>query len=64
MIQDRDFDRNVDTDDIILLLAEWDEKSCMDTPSTFYMRESYSIKTKSHDTDTTMNMEAISDENL
>ena len=24
MIQDRDFDSNVDTDDIILLLAEWD----------------------------------------
>ena len=38
MIQDRDFDSNVDTDDIISLLAEWDAEDCMDTPSTFHMR--------------------------
>ena len=35
----------------------------MATPSTFYMRESYSIKTKSHDTDTPTYMEALSGEN-
>ena len=45
MIQDRDFDSNVDTDDILSLLAEWDVEGCMDTPSTFHMRESYVIKT-------------------
>ena len=39
MIQDRYFDSNVDTDEILSLLAEWDVKDCMDTPSTFHMRE-------------------------
>ena len=38
MIQDRDLNRNVDTDDILLLLAEWNIEDCMDTPSTFHMR--------------------------
>ena len=38
MTQDRDFDNNVDTDDILSLLAEWDAEDCMDTPSTFHMR--------------------------
>ena len=52
MIQDRYFDSNVDTDDILLLLAEWDAEDCMDTPSTFHMGESYALKTQSHDPDT------------
>ena len=38
MIQYRDTNINVDTDDILLLLAEWDAEDCMDTPSTFHMR--------------------------
>ena len=38
MIQDMDINRNVDTDDIMTLLAEWDAEDCMDTPSTFHMR--------------------------
>ena len=38
MIQDRDFDSNVYTDDILSLLADWDAEDCMDTPSTFHMR--------------------------
>ena len=38
MIQDRDISRNVDTDDILSLLAEWETKYCMDMPSTFHMR--------------------------
>ena len=38
MIQDRGIDSNVDTDDILLLLAEWDAEYCMDTPSMFHMR--------------------------
>ena len=32
MIQDRDLNINVDTDDILLLLAEWNVEDCMDTP--------------------------------
>ena len=38
MIQDRDLNINVDTDDILTLLAEWNAEDCMDTPSTFHMR--------------------------
>ena len=32
MIQDRGLNRNVDTDDILSLLADWDAEDCMDTP--------------------------------
>ena len=63
MIQDRDFDSNVDTDDILSLLAEWEAEYCTDTPSTFHMRESYALKTQSHDPDTPIYMEALSGEN-
>ena len=31
MIQDRGFDSNVDTDDILSLLSGWDAEDCMDT---------------------------------
>ena len=44
MIQDRDFDSNVDTDDILSLLDEWDTEYCMDTPSTFHMITFYALK--------------------
>ena len=64
MIQDRYFDSNVDTDDILSLLADWDTEDCMDTQSTFHMRESYYLKTQSHDPDTPTYMEALSGENL
>ena len=63
MIQDRGFDSNVDTDDILSLLAEWDAEDFMDTPSTFDMRESYALKTQRHDPDTPTYMEALSGEN-
>ena len=52
MIQDRDININVDTYDILLLLADWDAEDCMDTPLRFHMRESYALKTQSHDPDT------------
>ena len=52
MIQDRDYDSNVDTDDILSLQAEWDAE-----------REYYAIKTQSHDPDTPIYMEALSGEN-
>ena len=64
MIQDRDLNNNVDTDDILSLLAEWEAEYCMDTPSRFHMRESYALKTQSHDHDTPTYMEALSGENL
>ena len=38
MIQDGGFYRNVDTDDILSLMAEWDAEDFMDTPSTFHMK--------------------------
>ena len=38
MIQDRDLYSNVDTDDILPLLADLDAEDCMYTPSTFHMR--------------------------
>ena len=63
MIQDTDSDSNVDTDDILSLLAEWDAEDCMDMPSTFHMRESYALKTQSHDPDTPTYMEALLGEN-
>ena len=63
MIQDRDLNSNVDTDDILLLLAEWDTEDYMDTPSTFHMRECYALKTQSHDPDTPTYMDALSGKN-
>ena len=32
LIEDRDININLDTDDILSLLAEWDAEDCMDTP--------------------------------
>ena len=58
MIQYRDLNRDVDTDDILSLMAEWDAEYCIDMPSTFHMREYYSLKTQIHDPDTTTYMEA------
>ena len=62
MIQDGYRNRNVDTDDILSLLAECDAENCMDTPSTFLMRDSHIIKPQSHDPDTPTYMEALSGE--
>ena len=63
MIQDGDLNSNVDTDDIILLLAEFYAEYFMNTPSTFHMRESSVLKSQSHDPDTPTYMEALSGEN-
>ena len=63
MIQDRDINSNVDTDDILLLLAERYSEYCIGTPSMFHMRESYVIKTQIHDSDTPTYMEALSGKN-
>ena len=52
MIQDRDINSNVDTDDILSLLDEWDAEDCMYMPSTFHMKEYYVLKYQSHDPDT------------
>ena len=49
--------------DILLLLDECGAEDCMDTPSTFHRRESYLLKSQSHDPDTPTYMEALSGEN-
>ena len=64
MIQDRDLDIIVDTDDILSLLAERDAEYFMDTPSTFYMREYYVLNNKIYDPHTPTYMEALSGKNL
>ena len=61
---DGDFDSNVDTDDILSLLAEWDAEYFMDTPSTFHMRESYALKNQIQDPETPTYMEALSGRNI
>ena len=38
MIQYGDLNSNADTNDILLLLSEWDAVYFMDAPSTFHMR--------------------------
>ena len=60
MIQDGYLNSNVNTDDTLYLIAEWDEGDFMDTSSEFHMRESYVLKSQSHDPDTTTYMEALS----
>ena len=60
MIQYGNLNRNVDMDDILFLLAEWDSEDCMDASSTFHTRESYVLKYKRHDPDTPIYMEALS----
>ena len=59
MIQDGDINSNLDTDDILYLLAESDAEDCKDTPSTFHMRESYVLKNQRHDPDTPTYIEAL-----
>ena len=63
MIQDRDLNRNVDIDDILSLMADWDAEYCMDTPSNFHMRESCVLKSQSYDSDTPTYILALSGKN-
>ena len=63
MIHDMDINSNVDTYDNLSLLAKWDAEDCMNTPSTFHIRESYDLKNQIHDPDTPTYMEALSGEN-
>ena len=63
MIQDGYLNSNVNTDDTLYLIAEWDEGDFMDTSSEFHMRESYVLKSQIHNTDTPMCTEALSGEN-
>ena len=48
MIRNGDYDRNVDTEKVLYLLAGWDAQDCMDYMSKFYIREPYDIKSHSH----------------
>ena len=52
MTHDGDYDSNVYTDEILLLMDEWDSEYCMDTPSTFHKIEYYVLKSQSHNPDT------------
>ena len=38
MIQDEDLNSDVDIDEILSLLPEWDSEDCMDSPPEFNMR--------------------------
>ena len=62
MIQDGDFNRTLDMDKILSLMDEWYKKHCMDAPSIIHMKESYAIKSRSHDPDTSTYMKALSGE--
>ena len=64
MIQHVYININVDKNDIISLLAGQDSEDCMDTPSTFNIRDSYVFKSQSHNPDTPTYMEASSGENM
>ena len=57
-----DYDSNVDTDEILLLLSEWDAKYFIDTPSNFHIRRSYVLKSQILDPDTPKYMEILSGE--
>ena len=64
MIQYIDLNRNVDTDDILSLMAEWYAEDCTNMPSKFHMREYCVLTSQSHDTDTPTYMEALSGKNF
>ena len=63
MINYGEHNSNVDTDDILSLLADWNAEDCMDASSMFYMIKYYVLKSQSHDSDTPTYMEALSGEN-
>ena len=62
MIQDGYLNSNIDTYDILSILAEWNAEDCMDAPSPFHMRESYVLKHQIHNPDNLTYMEALSGE--
>ena len=62
MIQDGYYDSNIDTENIIDLLADQDPEDFMDTPSTLHTREYYALKSQSQDYNNPMYMEALSGE--
>ena len=62
MIQDGYYNSNIDTENIIYLLADQDAEDFMGTPSTFHMREYYALKSQSQDYEAPMYMEALSGE--
>ena len=56
MNQDGDINSDVYTNYILSLLDEWDAEDFMDTSSSFYIIESYVLKSQSHNPDTTTYM--------
>ena len=59
MIRNGSYSTNVVTDNILLLLVEWDVEDCMDSPSTLHMREYYVLRSQSCDPDTPTYMQAL-----
>ena len=62
MIQYEDFNSNIDTDDILSLMNEWNTEYCMDAQSELHMREYYVINSQRYDTVTTAYTEDLSGE--
>ena len=56
----RDYDSNAHTNKILSLLAEWHEESFIDAPLTLHTRESCSLKSQIHDSNTPTYMNSIS----
>ena len=59
MIQDGDYDRNLDTKKILYLSADWYKQDCIDAPSKLYTRESYALKSQNRGPDTPIYMESL-----
>ena len=57
MIKYGDYNSNVDTNDILYLLADWDVEYCMDTLLKFHTREDYPLNYQSNYPDTPTHME-------
>ena len=52
MIKSGDYDKNIDTDEILSLMAYWDAEDSMDAKSRFHNREFYVLRLKSHNPNT------------
>ena len=52
IIQYRYYDIYVDTNRILLLLADWDSEDCMDVPPMLHILEYYALKSQIYDPDT------------
>ena len=54
------YDKYLDKEMIILLLAEWNTEDCMDAPPMIYMREPHDLKSQIHYPDAPTYVELLS----